>query len=361
MSTGSLESESFAPLRGVHVLDASRYAPGPFCTLICSGLGADIWKLEEPRYGDPLRKLDSAAFEQLNFGKKSVTLNLKSAEGQSIARDLLKAMDVFVEGFRPGVSARLSLDHASVAPIVPRLVYVSITGYGQDGPLSDRAGHDVNYMALAGALAGASAPPPIQVADFAAGGLFSAISILAALLERERSGQGRYLDVSMHDGLLSFLRIATTSSGQKLSGRFPAYGIYEAKDGRRISVGALEPKFWERFCAAIGRPELSPRGFDASARAEIAGEIAKRDRAEWERVFSEVDACVEPVLEPVEALGHAHTAQRRMAGRLIGLPFARGETSDRSAPRLGEHTEEALSSLGISAHRIAELREKGVC
>jgi crotonobetainyl-CoA:carnitine CoA-transferase CaiB-like acyl-CoA transferase len=325
------------PLRGLQVLDLSLYAPGPYATLILAALGAEILKIEPPPSGDPLRAMDPEAFERLNAGKKSLLLDLKTEKGKDALRRLARRADVLIEGFRPGVMARLSLDYESLRREAPQLVYLSLTGYGQDGPYRDRAGHDVNYLALAGALDGSSLRPPLlQTADFAGGGLFAVVAVLSSLVERG----GRHIDLSMHDGVLSLMMLATGAAAERLSGTFPGYGIYRTRDGRHLSVGALEPKFWKAFCAGIERPDLEPRELDPQAVFEVARVIESRDLAFWTERFSRLDACVEPVQKASEARAQPQALHR---GRGLGfsLPFLEIGVRQADLPRapfLGEHT-----------------------
>jgi alpha-methylacyl-CoA racemase len=349
------------PLKGVVILDASRYAPGPYCTLVCAALGAEVVKVERPVTGDPLRALDPEAFDRLNAGKKSLALDLKAAECRDALARLAARADVFVDGFRPGVMARLGLDHASLAPHSPSLIYVSITGYGEAGPYRERAGHDVGYMAMAGALGGAEAPLTLQVADFAAGGLFAVVGILAALLGRNASGAGSHLDLSMHHGLSSLMMLASGTVGDLLSGRYPNYSLYRTRDGRGLAVGALEHKFWSRFCEAVGRGDLVDRMGDPEARELVAERIGQRDLAHWRERFEEIDACVEPVLDPVEARSHPQAVRRGCDQERFSLPFGVNEARPRPSPSLGEHTDELLASIGYSTEEVAALRRRGLC
>ena len=336
-----------APLRGLRILDLSRYAPGPFCTLILVALGAEVVKVEPNPSGDPLRSLDPDAFERLNAGKKSILLDLKSEVGNRALRRLAKDADVLVEGFRPGVMSRLGLDYQSLKEEAPRLVYLSLTGYGGDGPYRDRAGHDLNYMAAAGALEGVLKPPAIQVADLAAGGLFGVVAILSAIVGRTDSSPGCHIDLSMHHGALSMMVLASGEAGKRLSGSFPNYALYRTRDGGGLSVGALEPKFWAAFCAGIERRDLEGRMLDPGAVVEVARVIEERDLAFWAERFSRADACVEPVSSPEKARSHPQAVHRGV-GSGFSLPFfdgAPGSIDLGRAPRLGEHTEEVVQAL----------------
>jgi crotonobetainyl-CoA:carnitine CoA-transferase CaiB-like acyl-CoA transferase len=324
-------------LRGVRVVDLTFYAPGPFCTLVLLSLGAEVVKVEPPA-GDPLRSLDAGAFERLNAGKKSVVLDLKTEPGKSALKRLARSADVLVEGFRPGVVSRLGVDYESLRAEAPRLVYLSISGYGQEGPYRDRAGHDVNYMAAAGALLNAPTPLAIQVADFAGGGLFGAIAVLSALLSRG-AGHGRHIDLSMHHGVLAMSMLDSGEASTRLSGAYPNYAIYRTRDGEALSVGALEPKFWRAFCQALDREDLERRMLDRGAVAEVASVIAREDLAFWEERFSGVDACVETLRSPADARRHPQAVHRGCAPG-FSLPFLEGAADLGPAPRLGEHTVE---------------------
>ena len=321
------------PLEGTRILDLCRYAPGPYATLICAALGADVVKVEAPPDGDPLRELDPAAFERLNAGKKSVLLDLKSAKGMKPFWTLVRSAHVLVESFRPGVMERLGLGFEQMNHEVPAIIYVSISGYGRSGSRHDRAGHDVNYMARAGALHGALRPLPLQVADFAAGGLYAVISILAARME----GRGRHIDLSMERGVASMMMLGDGQAGDVLSGRYPNYSVYRTACGQALSVGALEPKFWQNFCDVLERPDLVARKEDPGARDEVAAILASRTAAEWESRFRSSDACVERVVPPAEALE---------GSRSYELPFAVPGRELGAAPELGEHNEEILRGLG---------------
>jgi crotonobetainyl-CoA:carnitine CoA-transferase CaiB-like acyl-CoA transferase len=240
---------------------------------------------------------------------------------------------------------RLGLDYPSLEKEAKHLVYLSLTGYGAEGPYRDRAGHDVNYLAAAGALEGALRPPAIQVADFAAGGLFAAVAILSALAGRAGGKAGRHLDLSMHHGVLSMMMLASGEAASRLSGRFPNYAIYRTRDGGRLSVGALEPKFWSAFCAGIERGDLEARMLDPDALPEVARVIEARDLSYWRDRFSRIDACVEPLSSPDSGRSHPQ-ALHRGAGSSFSLPFTGSGTALGPAPSLGEHTENVLSNLG---------------
>lgn len=348
------------PLRGVRILDLSWYAPGPFCSLVCASLGAEVVKVEPPS-GDPLRGLDSGAFARLNAGKKSLRLDLKRERGRAALFALVRSADALIEGFRPGVAARLGLGYDAVRAVTRDILYLSITGYGQSGPYRERAGHDVNYMALAGGLQGASAPLSLQVADFAAGGLYAVVGLVAGLLDRARTGGGAYLDLSMFHGLLAMSRLAEGAAADRLSGRYANYTVYETRDGGGLSVGALEPKFWERFCRVVDREDLVGRVGEPEARAEVARIVAERDLGDWAERFRDVDACVEPIRTPGEAFLHPQAVHRGAAVAAAPWPFGCEPSRLGSPPALGEHTDALLRDAGLPPEAIATLHDEGVC
>jgi alpha-methylacyl-CoA racemase len=325
------------PLSGVRVLDLTQLLPGPMCTLHLADMGAEVIKVEPPEYGDPVRGGKgkfSTMFLMLNRNKRSLEVNLRSEEGLTLLKKLVATADVLVEGFRPGVTERLGIGYQAMATINPKLVYCSITGYGQEGPLSQVAGHDINYQSLTGVLeqTGKAGGPPAQgnlpAADLAGGSMSAATGILAALFDAQRSGKGRFVDIAMADCLMSLNILATTAwqqSGHQqiprgedfLSGGLAAYHIYETSDGRHLAVGAVEMKFWTNFCDAIGRVDLYKRGHlpgkaGYQAKAEVAAVIAEYDLAHWTKVFANVDACTTPVLRIDEALKEPNVAARNM-------------------------------------------------
>jgi crotonobetainyl-CoA:carnitine CoA-transferase CaiB-like acyl-CoA transferase len=375
-------------LAGVRVLDLTRHIPGPFCTLLLADLGADVIKVEAPPYGDPTRAVppaageDSAAHAALNRGKRSVVVDLRTEEGLAILRRLAARADVLVDGFRPGVLERRGLGADALMAENPRLVYCSLSGWGQDGPMASRAGHDITYSARGGLLdlvrdaAGNAVVPGAQVADMS-GALLAAGSILAALLEREHSGRGRRLDVSLLAGVMSVLTLPTAralaggAARSELSGDYACYTVYRCRDGAELAVGALEPHFWEALCGALGVDDLKSRQWEEGergrqARARLAAIFATRDRAEWLRELAALDACVEPVLSPTEAWLDGQSAGLRLdqpdgAGgvvRTMASPFAAAGLPlgpARPAPRLGEHTAEVLAELGYAHAEIERM------
>src|SRR5882762_1197630 len=304
-------------LQGIRILDLSRMLPGPYCSMMLADLGAEVIKVEEPKIGDPTRHSppivdrQSAPFAQVNRNKKSIAIDLKQAKGRDIFLKLASTADVVLEQFRPGVVERLGVGYAAVAELNPRIIYCSLTGFGQDGPHRERSGHDLNYLALSGVLGlttderGKPVIPGVQVADLA-GGMIAGFAILAALLARERTNRGQYLDVSMFDVMLSMLPIpaahhfagATIEVGGKyaLSGAYPFYSVYETSDGKFMTLGALEPKFWANFCRKVGRSELIERQFDSGENREslfdeVRSVFKSRSQSEWIGLMRDADCC----------------------------------------------------------------------
>lgn len=376
-------------LEGVRVVDLTRLAPGPFCTLLLAELGADVIKIEDPiggdyaRYYPPMTGEYGALFSALNRDKRSVALNLKAPEGVATLRRLLEGADVLLSSFRPGVMARLGLGWGDLAAAFPRLIVCEITGYGQTGPLQARAGHDMNYMALSGLLHQTARPdtgpvlPGFQLADLS-GALYAALGITGALYARERTGRGRFLDISMTDCALSFhtflhgmIRAGDPAApgDSTLTGAHPCYAIYETGDGRHLAVGALEPKFWAAFCAAIDLPELAAEGLTtgdeaAAVRAQVAARLRTRTLAEWTEVFADVDACCEPILTPQEALDHELFRARDLFMSLQGVSYTRTplhitRDAHTPAPALGQHTAEVLGEVGVTADELEALKQAG--
>jgi crotonobetainyl-CoA:carnitine CoA-transferase CaiB-like acyl-CoA transferase len=376
------------PLTGLRVLDLTRLLPGAYCTLLLADMGADVIKVEEPQTGDymrwtpPLVDGQSVLFNALNRNKRSVTLDLKSETGRELLLRLVDGSDVLVEGNRPGVMDRLGVGWEALHARNPRLVLCSITGYGQDGPFASRAGHDLNYMATAGALDlngdrnGAPLPLSVQVADIGGGGLQPAVAILGALLGVQRGAEGKWIDASMTDGAVSWLAMAFAARAagepvrrgdQRLAGRYACYRVYACKDGGYYSVAALEPKFWAALCTALQRPELIDQQFseDSATQAALEQIFMSRTRREWQQELSSLDACCEPVLDLDEAMVHPQIAARRLIGRQVsGLEVRpaivlRDDWRRRDAPRLGEHNVEVLAEIGLEAKGIEELRQQG--
>lgn len=392
------------PLHGLKVLDLSRLLPGGFCSLLLADLGADVLKVEDTGMGDYVRwsppyvegaedSARSALFLSLNRNKRSIRIDLKTESGREVLCKLAREHDVLLESFRPGVLDRLGVGYERLKQENRGLVYCAITGYGQDGPKRDAAGHDQNYLALGGLLGLTGEPDgaPIQaagqIADIGGGALMAAVGILAALRERERSGEGQVVDVSMFDGALSFLAMiaaATLTDGVvprrgllPLSGLFACYRPYECKDGGWVACGALEPKFWQAWCRGTGREDLIEQQFAApGSEGHKLVEVAfrERTRAEWEAFAAEHDCCVEPVLDLDEALRSQLVRAREMVVeleqpgaaapvRLLGLPIkldrTPGDPARAPGPALGEHTDAVLAALGYDAEQIAAMKASG--
>jgi alpha-methylacyl-CoA racemase len=377
------------PLTGVRVLDLTRLLPGAFCTMLLADMGADVVRVEEPAGGDfmrwtpPLVDGQSALFNALNRNKRSVTLNLKSEAGRELLLRLVEHAAVLVEGNRPGVMERLGLGWDVLHARNPKLVMCSITGYGQNGPFASRAGHDINYMAMSGALGlngereGPPVPLSVQVADVGGGGLQPAVAILGALVGVERGSQGRWIDAAMMDGAVSWLALALAALGggehmgrgdQRLTGRYACYRIYACKHGGYYSVGALEPKFWAALCDVFEREDLVDLQFaegQEGVRVHEAMEsvFSTRTRSEWERALAGLDVCCEPVLELEEVPSHPQVAARALIARMrTGVevrPAVRLRPDWRrlDPPALGEHTAEILAEVGVDAKRLEELRK----
>jgi crotonobetainyl-CoA:carnitine CoA-transferase CaiB-like acyl-CoA transferase len=335
--------------------------------MLLGDLGADVVKVEEPLVGDPTRVVppaigdDSAVHAALNRNKRSVAVDLRNEEGVAILRRLAIASDVIVEGYRPGVLARRGLGAESLLEANPRLVYCSLSGFGQQGPLAQRAGHDINYLARSGFLGtnrGADGRPVLpltQLADMA-GALIASVAILAALQARERTGRGQRVDASMWGGMQALLTVpsARRRAGgglvNELSGAYACYNVYRCRDGRYLAVGALEPKFWRVLCEALGQSDLARDQWHADRQEELIGRLAEifgaKDRDEWVEALGPHDACVEPVLDLDEALSQPHGTTPPPAIR-------------REAPRLGQHTDEVLAAAGYTGADIARLRGAG--
>ncbi|MFZ0214443.1 MAG: CaiB/BaiF CoA-transferase family protein [Candidatus Dormiibacterota bacterium] len=378
------------PLAGVRVLDLTRLLPGPFCSLVLGDMGADVVKVEQPGSGDGMRwyqpmdpaQGQSLLFNAVNRNKRSLTLNLKSAAGKTLFGDLITTANVLLEGNRPGVMDRLGLGWETLRQRNPRLVMCAISGYGQESPWNDRAGHDLNYLAICGVLSlsaprgGGPHPPPVQVADL--GGAQAATSaILAALFDVARGGEGRYLDVSMTDAALTWLasplaQVAAEGpiphDEHRLVGRYACYEVYRCADDRYVSLAALEPKFWEALCRELDRPDLLPLHHDEERQADLREELQRvfltRTRDEWRSLGP--DTCCEPVLELHEVPDHPHVRARGLitdtpTGREVAPAVAVGQGwRRRSAPRLGEHNAELLAEVGVDGARLEELRALGV-
>jgi crotonobetainyl-CoA:carnitine CoA-transferase CaiB-like acyl-CoA transferase len=391
------------PLEGVKVLDLSRLLPGGFCSLLMADFGADVLKVEDTGMGDYVRwsppyyegaeqGANSALFLSLNRGKRSIRVNLKTDEGREVLLRLVRDADVLLESFRPGVLDRLGVGYERLREENPRLVYCAITGYGQDGPYRDRSGHDMNYLGLVGllGLTGDRGGPPVQaagqIADLGGGALMAAFGIMAALRERDSSGEGQFVDVSMADGSLSWLAMvaaryfcegkAPERGDPELAGSLVCYRPYECSDGW-VTLGALEPKFWQNWCRGVGREDLIEKQFErpgSDAHAQVQEVFRSRTRDEWQAFASEHDCCLEPVLGLDEALDSELVRARGMVAeldqpgaqkpvRLLGVPVklsrTPGDPARAPGPGLGEHTSDVLRDAGYDDEAIARLVDAG--
>ncbi len=377
-------------LKSVRVLDLSRLLPGPFCTLYLAQLGATVVKIEEPRGGDYARALSAEMFGLVNRGKQSVTLDLRKQEGVELLKKMAADADVLIESFRPGVMDKLGCGYEALKAVNPRLVYASLTGYGHTGPYRDRAGHDMNYCAYAGALdqIGTAGGPPVlsntQIADLAGGALTCAVGILAAVTGARETGRGAFVDSAMLDGTLALQAVAMSTlrtigktlprGTDMLTGNLPNYSLYECGDGRWFALGALEPKFWQAFCAAIERPDLAsrpiaPGKLAEETRAEVAAIFKTRSRDEWERLLAPADACTSGIYTLEEVLRNEQVVARDLIEDVDGKPavgnplrFVDAEPpASTPAPALGADTTQVLAGLGLDDGEIARLRAAGVC
>jgi len=388
------------PLTGMKILDLSRLLPGPYCSLMLGDLGADVLKIEDPKLGDYMRwwgprvNKQSAFFLMVNRNKKSMKLNLKTDWGRDIFFRLVRQHDVLLEGFRPGVMERLGLGYEALKEENPGLIYCAITGYGHTGPYRDRAGHDLNYLSLAGVLGtiGPKGGPPVipgvQIADIGGGAMLAALGILAAYIARQETGKGQFIDVSMLDGSFAWLTVPlgkTLADGEDpkpgdsfLTGRYACYRIYETKDGRHMGLGALEPQFWEAFCKLVNREDLVGYQFAEGEKqthliSEVSGIFKEKTRQEWIGFLKDTDCCCEPVNSVSEALMDSQLLAREMIleadhpteGRLkqIGIPVKFSETPGSlrlAPPNHGEHTQEILKGLGYEDGEISDMEKEGV-
>lgn len=388
------------PLASLKVLDFSTLLPGPFASLLLADMGADVLRIESPTRMDLLRVLPphdhgvSASHAYLNRNKRSLALDLKQPEALEVVRQLVLDYDIVLEQFRPGVMERLGLGYEALKALNPKLIYVSITGYGQTGPYRERAGHDINYLALAGLASYTgrqdSGPLPlgIQAADIAGGSLHGVVGLLAAVIARQHSGVGQHLDVSMTD--CAFSLHAMAGAGYLACGVEPQredqmlnggsfYDYYRSRDGRWLSVGSLEPGFMQALCAALGRPELAAQGLSPrpeqqqALKQALQMEFEKRDFAELCELFAALDACVEPVLSLAEALEHPQLQARQLVSQVprgdgsaqaqmaCPLKFSQGLPEPRHiGAAVGAHSEQVLRELGYSPERIDQLRRAKV-
>ena len=374
------------PLDGIQVLDLSRLYPGPYCSMILADFGADVLCIEDRRYAS------EPAMPSVMRNKRHMSLDLASPGGREIFLRLARDADILLEGFRPETMKRLGVDYPALREESPRLVYCSITGFGQTGPYRDMVGHDVNYLALGGLLGnigtGPEALPAIpgtQIADVAAGGMNAAIGILLALMARERSGEGQYIDVSMTDGIVAmngYAAVFLWALGESqepgrsmLTGKYPWYRVYRCADGRYLSIGAVEMRFWRRLCEHFDVAEWVPLQHDDEKAPEMhaffEARFEEKSRDAWFEELRPLEVCVAPVLDPREAFESQQVKARDLVvevekdglrQKLLGIPIKLSETPgsvESPPPAFGEHTDQVLSSLGYDADAIARLRRSG--
>ena len=382
-------------LSQLKILDLTSNLPGPYATMLLADLGARVLKIERPPVGDPARRdmalgdRKGASFAALNRSKLSLCLDLKQKAGREVFLKLLGDYDIVIEGFRPGIMERLGLGYETLRTRRPDLIYLALSGYGQDGPWSQKAGHDLNYLALSGA-AGLNGNPDgslnaagVQVADVGGGSDMALFGLLAAVINRQATGRGRFIDVSMFDSILSWVSISSARALAGLeegrpgrtwaTGAWPCYRLYKTADGGHMSLGALEPHFWSNFCKAVDRPDLEDKAFGGpEVTREVATIFASRTRQEWTALLADHDCCCEPVLSVEEAF-----ASEQVRARGSGSWIKDGDRSRfqaacpvrftgfrpgpwRSAPKLGRDADQVLTSLGYSAEEINRLRREGV-
>jgi len=379
------------PLENIRILDLSMYLPGLYCSLLLGDLGAEVIHVSAPT-----ERVDKTAQIQmplnLNRNKKSIILDLKTLEGKEILRRLLIRSDILIEHFRPATSEKLGVSYSETKEINPRLIHCSITGYGQDGPYRDRVGHDINYLALSGilGLTGEKEGPPIvpgvPIADLTSA-MFGSLSILAALLYREKTGKGQFIDVAMFDGMVSWLTFLAASHfaggaihrGELLlAGYWPWYNVYKTKDGEYLSIGAMEKKFWDNLCQKLDHPEWKPHQYDKERRQEIHSELERiflsKTQDEWIAFWGNQEICCEPVLSLNEVFLHPQVVHRQMIQecfhpvlkkmvKQLGIPMKFGEAPVQvksPGPLPGQNTEEILKELNLSEEEINLLKSKQV-
>ncbi len=387
------------PLSSLKVLDFSTLLPGPFASLLLADMGAEVLRIESPGRMDLLRQLPphdqdtSASHAYLNRNKRSLALDLKQPVAVEVIKRLVLGYDIVLEQFRPGVMERLGIGYEVLKALNPRLIYVAITGYGQTGPYRERAGHDINYLAVAGIAShtgrtdGGPLPLGFQAADVAGGSLHGVIGLLAAVVARQQTGRGQYVDVSMTDCAFSLnamagagylaCRVEPDREAQMLNGG-SFYDYYRSRDGRWFSVGSLEPVFMQALCATLGRPELASQGLSArpevqaSLKNELRMEFEKRSFEDLQACFAQIDACVEPVLSLSQAVEHPQLQARQVVTQVpredgtlqaqiaCPLKFSEGLAAPRHiGARLGADGQQVLAELGYSEEQIGAMRETG--
>lgn len=389
------------PLSSLKILDFSTLLPGPFATMMLADLGADVLRIEAPnrfdfgRLAPPFDGDTSAWHALVNRSKRSMALNLKHPQAIEIVKKLVKEYDIVLEQFRPGVMDRLGIGYQALQAVNPSLIYCAITGYGQTGPLKGRAGHDINYVGLSGIMGHigrkGSDPVPLSIplGDMGGGSFGAITAILAAVIHRTQTGEGQFVDISMFDATIAWNSLAARyylvageepeQEAHTLNGG-SYYDYYRTADGRYLSVGSLEPKFWIRFCQVVGRPDLMIEGHILAdeeqqqvIKQEISDIIASRTLDEWKPLFAQIDACVEPVLTVAEMTEHPQTQARQM---IVHVPKPEGGTQAQIAhpfkfskskatykhigAKLGQHTQEVLANLGYNNEQLAQLQAEGV-
>ncbi len=390
-------SMATAALQGIRLLDMAWIGPGPFCTTLLGDLGAEIIKIHEPdieRRGGPASYAFPASPDFPGMRNcKTIGLDLKTGDGRSIFYELAKTADVVLEGYRPGVMKRLGVDYDTIKKVNPRIVYTSLTGYGQEGVYRDVVGHDINYISIGGLLGltgvvgGEPVIPGTLVADFAAGGMAAALGILAALMTRDRTGEAQFVDVAMADGIVEMMSVwlnpylvwgvESRRGDTWLGGHWPWYNVYETKDGKHVSIGALEPWFYANLCQLLGREDLIEHQFaEGEKRDEIFRDFKQtfltKTRDEWVEILRQKDTCVAPVYsldevasDPqliargmIRELPHPVLGSVKQVGSMLkvsGSPFQVRNW----CTRFGQHTDELLLELGYDAARIGALRQAG--
>ncbi len=386
------------PLKDLQVLDLSMLLPGPLCTVFLADFGAEVIKVEAPKTGDYIRWVPpmigkmSARHHLVNRNKKSITLDLKKEKGKEVFFKLVRESDILIEGFRPGVMGRLGMDYSTARELNPRIIYCSLSGYGQNGPYKNLVGHDINYIGIGGLLdiTGQKGEPPTvpgtPIGDIG-GGMMALTGILTALYARNQTGKGQYVDISMLDGLIAWLYhiagdyFATNycpSRGDSLvTGGYACYSVYPTKDGKYVTVGALEDKFWKTFCKTMNLEALIPDQLNPEKQIGMKDAFTKvfltKTQAEWVKTFENIEICFGPVKSLSEAFDDPQLLEREMVfemadpevGKIkqLGIPIKLSDTPGevrRSAPALGEHTEEIISKLGYTDSEIESMRKDQV-
>lgn len=388
------------PLEGMQVLDLSQLLPGGLCTQILADLGADVIKIENPQGGDgfrntpPLIGANGSFFHILNRNKKSMTLNIKTSQGRDIFLSMAAHADVIIENARPGTMKKMGLAYEDIQDLNPKMVYCSLTGFGQTGPYRDRPAHDINILAISGILdllgekGRPPIVPPIMISGAGGGGINAALGILAALLRRERTGKGEYLDVSILDGLSPFLALmmseylarkeAPVRGESRIGGGHACYNIYETRDGKFLAIGCLEEKFWEELCRCLGREDLredlmAPFPRQMEMIQELKAIFLQKPREEWMMILGQYNICFSPVNSLPEALEDpqirhrglwfqaSHPVDGDIPQQAFPVKFSQDQPELRiPPPLLGEHTQEILKTLGYTESTIENMRTNGV-